>query len=144
MPLGEEFWGENFNSVTSEDNLDYNVVSFKNFTYNPARINVGSIGINMSKVPVAVSKAYPVFEVYNKEWIPEYLFIAIRYNEDLKQEIKARCYGTVRQSLSYDDFKEISIPIVPKNKQEEIVKDYLEKYEKYKYIKNELDTYNNI
>lgn len=141
LPLGETFWGQNFTSVTSEENSDYNVVLPKQFTYNPARINVGSIGINMSQSPVAVSKAYPVFKIASKQWLPEYLFLLLRYNDEVKQEIKARSYGTVRQSLSFDDLIEISIPIVTKQEQLVIVSEYMKKYEEYIKVKTILDNY---
>lgn len=133
--------GTKFHPVTSEENSDYNVVLPKQFTYNPARINVGSIGINMSQSPVAVSKAYPVFKIASKQWLPEYLFLLLRYNDEVKQEIKARSYGTVRQSLSFDDLIEISIPIVTKQEQLVIVSEYMKKYEEYIKFKTILDNY---
>lgn len=59
MPLGSYLWGENFYSVTSADNIDYTVVDKKHIIFNPARANIGSFGINISKNKLSVSSAYP-------------------------------------------------------------------------------------
>ena len=77
MPLGSDLWGENFYSVTSTDNISYSIVDKKYISFNPARANIGSFGINMSNNKLSVSSAYPVFRVKQEKkekYLPEYVF----------------------------------------------------------------------
>lgn len=98
-----EFWGENFISVTSEDNSNYSVVSKGNISYNPCRANVGSLGINVGEENLAVTSAYTVFWMISDDYLPEYVYLQITKNN----EIINRSSGTVRQSLNKDDFLNI-------------------------------------
>ena len=141
MPLGEELWGDNFVSVTSEDNSKYTVVMSKNISFNPARANVGSFGINMSKNSVAVSGAYPVFRVKDKMsklFLPEYVYLEIKYNPEVQQDIAARAYGTIRQSLNAEEFLKLQIRNISEQEQNKIVSDAKDKFERYNELKNEL------
>lgn len=86
MPLGEELWGENFISVTSEDNSDYSVVRKNDISFNPARANIRSFGLCKSESPVAVSSAYPVFrlkEEYTGKYLAEYVYLQIKHNPEV-------------------------------------------------------------
>ncbi|WP_338947446.1 N-6 DNA methylase [Fusobacterium nucleatum] len=125
VDLGENYWGNNFQSVTSESNVEYTVLGKKEISFNPSRINVGSIGINMSDTNMSVSKAYPVYKITNSNFLPEYVYLQLRYNLEIKDDIKTRCYGTVRQSLSVDDFTKIQIPIKSLEEQLKIVNEIL-------------------
>lgn len=141
MPLGEELWGENFISVTSNDNSKYTVVKPLYLSFNPARANVGSFGINMSKENVAVSSAYPVFKVKDNmiaKFLPEYVYLEIKYNPIVQQDIASRAYGTIRQSLSADEFLKLQIRNIPICEQTEIVKKIRSKFDKFTTLKNEL------
>jgi type I restriction enzyme M protein len=138
---GENFWGENFSSVTSKNNMNYKVVAPNQIAYSPPRVNVGSLGINLTEKPIAISPLYVVFEVINKNFLPEYVYLYLKSNKGLEY-IRTRCYGTVRQTLRYDDLKEIYIPNINIEKQKEIcnkAKQAKEKYKEYLRIKNELD-----
>lgn len=147
MPLGEELWGENFFSVTSDDNGDYNVVKPGYISFNPSRANVGSFGINVSNTNVAVSKAYPVFKIKEEmkgKFLPEYIFLEIRHNKYVKEDISVRSYGTVRQALHKEDFLKLQIPNVNISEQRKIVNNAYKKYNEYLKIKNDLFNYNVI
>jgi type I restriction enzyme S subunit len=77
------------------------VVKPKNFAYNPARINIGSIGINDFEFAGCVS---PVYVVFSAE--PEYhhfISFAIR-SPNFQEEVRMRSSGSVRQSMNYSDF----------------------------------------
>ena len=60
VPQNEQF--EKGGSMTTADKTLYNIVSPKSFAYNPARINVGSIGYYEDPENVIVSSLYEVFK----------------------------------------------------------------------------------
>lgn len=134
MPLGEELWGENFFSVTSDDNVSYTEVKPGDISYNPSRANVGSFGINVSDYCVAVSSAYPVYRIKDdmtSKFLPEYIYLQIKFNSNIVNEIIDRSYGTVRQSLHKEDFLKLQIPNIPIDEQEKIVLKATELYDEF-------------
>lgn len=78
------------------------------FAYNPARINIGSIGINETKELGAVSPVYIVAEPISN-YFGYYLWHHLKTSY-MKEMIKNLASGSVRQILSYDDFS--NIPLV--------------------------------
>jgi Type I restriction-modification system methyltransferase subunit len=142
MPLGTEHWGDNFYSVTSSENYNYTVVNTGNISFNPARANVGSFGINESDNPVAVSSAYPVYMVSDiTKYLPEYVYLQIRHNIDVIEDINDRSYGTVRQSLGKDDFLSLQIPDLPVVEQRKIVTRAKDAFAEYEILKSELENF---
>lgn len=141
--MGADYWGKNFLSVTSDSNEDYRVVSYQMITYNPSRANVGSIGINIEKQPVSVSKAYPTLKVTNDSFLPEYVFLYLRSSEG-NQYIIERSFGSVRQSLSTEDLFGIGIPNISIEEQKKVVKKAKNKYKNYKKTIEELNSYDVI
>ena len=144
MPLGKKLWGENFVSVTSQDNVEYSVVNKNEISFNPARANIGSFGINLSDESLAVTSAYPVYKIKSQkkdEFLPEYIYLQIRHNPEVKEDIAERAYGTIRQSLSKDEFEKVQIPKVSLEKQNEIVKEVQSKYERFFKLKEELNNF---
>lgn len=142
MPTGEEFWGENFVSVTSEDNTNYSVVSHGNISYNPSRANVGSFGINVGESSVAVTSAYPVFQIISEDYLPEYIYLQITKNPEIINEIINRSSGTVRQSLNKEDFLNIQIPIKTKQEQQVIVEEAYKLYKKLNIAQKAVANFN--
>lgn len=141
MPLGSYLWGENFYSVTSADNIDYTVIDKKHIIFNPARANIGSFGINISKNKLSVSSAYPFFKVKTekeKQYLPEYIFLEIKYKQEVIDDINERAYGTIRQNLSTNDFLKLQIRDIDIKKQRDIVRDFKNKYKKYKQAEEKL------
>lgn len=134
------FWGDNFDSVTSSSNEDYKLIRKNIIAYNPSRANVGSIGINIYDNPVAVSKMYKTFEVFNEDFLPEYIYILLR-SKDILEEIKIRSFGAVRQTLDIDDLKTIAIKRVDLDYQKKIVNDYMNLYHNFKKYQSLLDDY---
>lgn len=120
--------------VYSKDISKYIEVKKNHYAYNPARINIGSIGMNDLDILGAVSSVYVVFKTENNY---HYYFNFIRQMTKFKQGVITRCSGSVRQSLSYKDFSLIKV-VYPKP---DIVKLFNEKYEeiitKQKNINNE-------
>ena len=141
VTMGEDFWGKNFVSVTSASNEKYKVIHPNHFAYNPSRINVGSLGINTSNKSLAVSSAYITFKVFNENFLPEYVYHYLKSNCGM-EEIKVRCFGSVRQALRFNDLKEIYIPLLSKDKQQKICKRAKKKYDKYIKYKKEIENFN--
>ena len=137
---GEDYWGDNFMSVTSATNEDYKIVNKKSIAYNPSRANTGSLGINLTKNIVAVSKMYVTFKIIDDNFLPEFVFLYLKSQEGI-QSIKDRSFGSVRQSLRFDDLCTISIPNITKEEQQKIVDLAKTKYNKYIESKKELDEF---
>lgn len=137
---GEAYWGDSFMSVTSETNEDYKVVNKKSIAYNPSRANTGSLGINLTNKPVAVSKMYVTFKVINDDFLPEYIYLCLKSQEGI-QNIKDRSFGSVRQSLRFDDLCTISIPNISKTEQQKIINRANKKYKQYIKHKKELNLF---
>lgn len=108
MPSDEYFTKQVFSK-----NIDkYLVVEQNNFAYNPARINIGSIGLNEYDFIGCVSPVYVVFKVEDEY---HYFFKYFIRSNKFKLEAKLRSSGSVRQTLNYDDFGLIEIKYPPKN-----------------------------
>ncbi len=137
---GEKYWGDSFVSVTSESNDDYKVVNFESLSYNPSRANTGSLSINLTKNKLAVSKMYVTFKVINENYLPEYVYLCLKSQEGL-QSIRDRSFGSVRQTLRFEDLCTISIPDIPKAKQQMIVNKAKKLYKQYMNLKAELDNF---
>ena len=87
--------------VFSEDLSKYLIVNPLSFAYNPARINIGSIGLNTFDFVGCVSPVYVVFEC---EPNYHYFFDFYKRTAMFKDEVALRAIGGVRQSLGYNDF----------------------------------------
>jgi type I restriction enzyme M protein len=125
---GEEYWGDSFTSVTSESNEDYKVVNYKSIVYSTARANVGSIGINLTNKKFAVSVACTTLKIIDERFLPEYVYLFLRSKEGVKN-IRDRSFGSVRQTLRFEDLCTIAIPILSLEKQQKIVDYALETYQ---------------
>lgn len=137
---GEEYWGDSFMSVTSETNEDYKVVNYKSIAYNPSRANTGSLSINLTKKNLAVSKMYVTFKITDNRFLPEYVYLCLKSQEGI-QNIKDRSFGSVRQSLRFDDLCTISIPHIAIDKQKELVDSVNKKFKQFTKYKEELDDF---
>ncbi|MDR2962018.1 MAG: N-6 DNA methylase [Bacteroidales bacterium] len=137
---GEKYWGNSFVSVTSETNEDYKVVNYKSLSYNPARANTGSLSINLTEKRLAVSKMYVTFKVTDPNFLPEYVYLCLKSKEGL-QNIIDRSFGSVRQTLRFEDLCTISIPNIPLTQQEKIVSQARELYQNFTALKDRLENF---
>ena len=115
--------------VYSKDIGKYLNVNKKDFAYNPARINIGSIGLNTYDFNCCVSPVYVTFSV-DKDYIDffDFYFKSKRFNA----EVTLRATGSVRQALNYNDFGMIEIPYP--------TKEMIEKFNSsYKTIKERIN-----
>ena len=108
LVLSEEYFTK---QVFSESIAKYITVKPLQFAYNPARVNIGSLGMNTFEFDGCVSPVYVVFEC---ERDYQYFFDYLRKTEAFKDEVLARAIGGVRQSLSYKDFSLIKLIYPPR------------------------------
>lgn len=107
LMLSEEYFTK---QVFSESIAKYKVVEKGDFAYNPARVNIGSLGRNNYDFDGCVSPVYVVFSCKDGY---AHLFDLYRKTEKFKTEVNLRAIGGVRQSLNYKDFAFIQCIIPP-------------------------------
>ena len=101
----DQFDGSRLNNM---EKTSYKFVEPNEFTYNPARINVGSIAFNNMNKTVIVSSLYVVVrmsEALNNEFIFQYLKSPI-----FIKEVRRNTEGSVREYLFYENFSNIKLP----------------------------------
>jgi type I restriction enzyme S subunit len=119
--LSEEFF---YKRVYSESLRSYKLVYKGDFAYNPARVNVGSIGLFKEETPGLISPMYIVFYIKDKNLLDSnFLFYLLKTNL-YRNKIKnlAASQGSVRQILKLEDLLNLEIPIPPLPIQQKIVK----------------------
>ncbi len=114
LQLSEEYFTKQVYSKSIEK---YIIVNEGDFAYNPARVNIGSIGINDLGFVGCVSPVYVVFRVGDGY---QHFFDFFLKSERFKKEVSTRAVGSVRQSLNYNDFSLIKIVYPPR----EVVKEF--------------------
>ena len=106
LVLSEEYFSK---QVFSSSIAKYKIVSIGDFAYNPARVNIGSLGRNEFEFDGCVSPVYVVFSVIDGY---ENYFDLFRKTDFFKDKVASLAIGGVRQSLSYDDLSSIET-IIP-------------------------------
>lgn len=106
LVLSEEYFSK---QVFSSSIAKYKIVSIGDFAYNPARVNIGSLGRNDFEFDGCVSPVYVVFSVIDGY---ENYFDLFRKTDFFKDKVASLAIGGVRQSLSYDDLSSIET-IIP-------------------------------
>ena len=107
LMLSEEFFTK---QVFSESIAKYLLVEPLDFAYNPARVNIGSIGCNTFDFTGCVSPVYVVFRC-QKHY--HNFFDLFRNTIAFKEEVLTRSIGGVRQTLGYKDFALIKLIYPP-------------------------------
>ena len=108
--------------VASGNLSKYKIVEHGDFAFNPSRINVGSIARMENWDIGVVSPMYVVFRV-NETIMSDYLFHWLSSSE-AKQRIRIAAQGSVRETVSFESFGKIKIPI-PKIEQQRKIADAL-------------------
>ena len=109
LVLSEEYFTK---QVFSSSIAKYKVVNKGDFAYNPARVNIGSIGRNEFDFDGCVSPVYVVFSVLDGY---ENYFDLFRKTDFFKDSVTSLAIGGVRQSLSYEDLSSIEAIIPSKD-----------------------------
>ena len=130
LMLSEEYFTK---QVFSDSIAKYILVKPNSFAYNPARVNIGSMGRNTFMFDGCVSPVYVVFSC-EKEY--HYFFDMYRQLPSFKEEVIARSIGGVRQTLKYSDFALMKIIYPPKN----VVIQFNDLYEQLLHAQNMLHT----
>lgn len=106
LVLSEEYFSK---QVFSSSIAKYKIVNIGDFAYNPARVNIGSLGRNEFEFDGCVSPVYVVLSVIDGY---ENYFDLFRKTDFFKDKVASLAIGGVRQSLSYDDLSSIET-IIP-------------------------------
>ena len=104
-------------------NQPYKKVRSGELTYNPYRVNIGSIGVVQKEYDnFYISPAYVVFGV-KKELLNEYIYLVLS-SSWFNQYLRAATSGSVRQNLTFDLLSQLKVPIPPLTIQKKIVDDW--------------------
>ena len=116
IPQNEQF--ENGGTMSKADKRMYYIVSPKSFAYNPARINVGSLGYYQGERDVIVSSLYEVFKTSN---IVDDLFLLYWFKTNMfKRMIEQYQEGGVRLYFFFDKLQKCQIKVPPLQEQQKI------------------------
>lgn len=130
----------NITDKGSEFNQAYKKASAHELTYNPYRVNVGSIGIVPEEYDgYHISPAYVVFGV-KEGLLHEYLYLVLA-SDWFNPLLRAATTGSVRQNLTYQLLEELEIPFPDIKTQEKIVKQYKALQQKKADIDKQLNSF---
>lgn len=112
VPQDEQFEGRNSKERGFDISI-YKVVNDKTFAYNPARINVGSIGYSYDLDNILVSSLYVCFKT--KENLDDIFFIHYLNTNTFRVSVLRIQEGGVRQYLFFENLSKIKIfaPSIP-------------------------------
>ena len=110
-----------YDCLGKEINQPYQRVDAGDFSYNPYRVNVGSIGVVPPELGGNyISPAYVVFATDGARLLPEYLLLILKSNW-FNPMLRAATAGSVRQNLTFDLLGTLEIPLPPLTEQKSIV-----------------------
>ena len=115
----------------------YKIIEKETFAYNPARINVGSIGYSGNLENIIISSLYVCFktaDVVDDEFLFHYLRTDI-----FRKEVLRNVEGGVRDYLFYENFSRIKINL-PDLKEQVKIAHFLSKFDEKINLENELLT----
>lgn len=104
----------------------YKIIEKETFAYNPARINVGSIGYSRNLENIIISSLYVCFktiDTVNDEFLFQYLRTDI-----FRKEVLRNVEGGVRDYLFYENFSRIKINL-PDLKEQTRIAHFLSKFD---------------
>ena len=118
---------EQFDGLDSEsrgyDISQYKIVGRNTFAYNPARINIGSIGYSGDLKEVLISSLYVCFKTTD-ELDDEFLLCflnTVQFNQAVENNVE----GGIRSYLFYENFSRIQIALPSLQEQKKIAKTIL-------------------
>lgn len=121
VPQSEQFEGVDSNERGYDISL-YKIIENNTFAYNPARINVGSIGYSGTLGRVIVSSLYVCFKT--TEVINDLFFNYYFDTTHFKNSVLRNGEGGVRIYLFYENFSEITI-LLPSIEEQIKIADFL-------------------
>jgi type I restriction enzyme, S subunit len=121
LPQSEQFEGMDSNARGYDIAL-YKIIQKKTFAYNPARINVGSIGFSANLENIIISSLYVCFQTTEK--LEDHYLLQYLKTFDFNKSVLINSEGGVRDYLFYDNFSKIRIPL-PCNKEQTKIANFL-------------------
>ena len=118
LPQSDQFEGVDSNARGYDISL-YKIINTNTFAYNPARINVGSIGYSGELNNVIISSLYVCFKT--KDELSDHFLLAFLDTYEFKKAVLRNAEGGVRSYLFYDNFSIIKIPLPSLEEQKKIV-----------------------
>ncbi|MFV8467417.1 restriction endonuclease subunit S, partial [Flavobacterium sp. LB1P62] len=104
VPQNEQFEGINSDDRGYDITL-YKVIDKYTFAYNPARINVGSIGYSRDLENIIISSLYVCF--VTNEYVDDNFLFQYLKTEKFNKEVLKNVEGGVRDYLFYENFARI-------------------------------------
>ena len=111
-------FGDTRANLSKSDLSSYKIVHKGDFAYSN-RINIGSIALNIDK-DLIVSPSYTVFKIVSNKILEKFLFILFRRKEFLRSTLFF-AIGTIKDELTFENMKEVKIPLPPIEVQRSIV-----------------------
>ena len=105
IPQSEQFEDK---EIASNNKQHYKIATNSTFAYNPARINVGSIGFYSGRKPVIVSPMYVCFKVHGIDPLVLQQFFS---SKAFYKEMSSKLEGSVRQCLTFQGMRSIRFHI---------------------------------
>lgn len=96
--------------VDGVDVLKYRIVNPMEFGYSPIHINEGAIALNMSNSKYAISPIYSCFRTKDEFLLPDYLMLWFQRKEFIRY-CWYNAFGSARDTLNWEQLKELEIPI---------------------------------
>ena len=115
IPQAEQFEGRNSNDRGFDISI-YKIINEGTFAYNPARINVGSIGYSYKLNNILVSSLYVCFRT--KQQLDDTFLLQFLKTYNFNTSVLRYEEGGVRKYLFFDNISKIpiSIPSIPEQK----------------------------
>ena len=125
--------------VRSENiNQPYKKVRGGELTYNPYRVNVGSIGVIQNEYDnFYISPAYVVFGT-KEGLLNEYIYLVLS-SSWFNLYLRAATSGSVRQNLTFDLLSQLKVPVPPLKIQEKIVSDWRKAQKEAQELNKQVD-----
>jgi len=108
IPQGDQFEGVDSNSRGYDISI-YKVIDKATFAYNPARINVGSIGYSGDLQNILISSLYVCFKTTTE--LDDAFLLQYVKMDYFNRQVLEYMEGGVRSYLFYENFSKISLPL---------------------------------
>ncbi len=117
IPQSEQFEGVDSHDRGYDVTL-YKIVQKNTFAYNPARINVGSIGYSGDLNNILISSLYVCFKT-RKDLLDSFLLHYLK-SASFAESVKRSVEGGIRSYLFYENFAKITIHVPSPTEQQRI------------------------
>jgi type I restriction enzyme S subunit len=116
-PQNEQFQGVDSEERGYDISL-YKLIDQHTFAYNPARINIGSLGYSGSLRDIIISSLYVCFKT--KPGIDDQFLLQFFYSSLFSKAVRNKVEGGIRSYLFYENFAEIQFPCPAQAEQQKI------------------------